>query len=74
MLTGIEDFDKMVFHPIEWYFAPSVSKLTSDESTGGHGSCTASKALVSVVFEWYRLLVRVSCPVCQILNNPTHPP
>ena len=49
-LTGIEDFIKMPFHPIEWHFAPSVSKLTGDESVHGHGSCTASKALVSLAF------------------------
>ena len=69
----------MLFHPIEWHFAPSVSKLTSDESTRGHGSCTASKATVSVAFAWCHLLLRVSlrcssssfppCPIRALLTS-----
>ena len=60
MLTRIEDIKKMLFHPIEWHFAPSVSKSTTDETTRGHGSCTASKATVSVAFMRHRLLFSLS--------------
>lgn len=60
MLTRIEDIKKMLFHPIEWHFAPSVSKSTTDESTRGHGSCTASKATVSLACIRHRLLFSLS--------------
>ena len=69
MLTIIEDFARMPFHPIEWYFAPSVSKLTSDESTRGHGSCIASKAAVSPAFERCQLLFCVSFYTSQLNNQ-----
>ena len=67
-LTGIEDFARMPFHPIEWFFAPSVSKLTSDESVRGHGSCTASKALVSFTFAWHCPLFRASLYIFQLIE------
>ena len=58
LLSDIKDFTKMPFQPIEWHFAPSVSKLTGDESAGGHGSCTASKATVSVKFSLCGIVYR----------------
>jgi len=34
----------MPYQPIEWHYAPSVSKIQTDDSVTGHGSCVASKA------------------------------